>query len=293
MSLFTQERKQEIADQLKGFCRKHGGQNRAAAMLNIGASTLSAIVNDKFESVSDTMWKKIRDQVSTKKSNWELVETPTFSDIYFALETAHDEQITLWVTSPAGSGKSTVAKYYKSENRDVIYVLCDEDMSKLSFATELARASGLRQTTTGTSRERMTAVIDYISEMDNPLIIFDEGDKLNDKLLYYFITMYNMLEGKAGIVFLSTDYMQKRMRNGLVKNHKGYQEISSRIGRKFFEAIEATANDISAICRANGIGDENMIAGVVREAEAHSFDLRRVERKVKALRRRMKVQENN
>lgn len=289
MGLFTTERKKEIAEQLKAFVQKQGSQNRAAATLNISSATLSTIVNDKWENISDTMWKSIRDQVSSKKTNWELVATPTFLDIMFGLETAQEEQISLWITSPAGSGKSTAAKHYKSENRNVIYLLCDEDMRKLSFATELARASGLRMTSTGTARDRMMGVIDHISEMDNPLIIFDEGDKLTDSLLYYFITVYNLLEGKAGIVFLSTDYMQKRMDNGLRRNHKGYQEISSRIGRKFFEAKETSANDISSICRANGIGDDMMIADVIKEAESYGFDLRRVERKVKAMRRKMRV----
>lgn len=289
MGLFTTERKKEIAEQLKAFVQKQGSQNRAAATLNISSATLSTIVNDKWENISDTMWKSIRDQVSSKKTNWELVATPTFLDIMFGLETAQEEQISLWITSPAGSGKSTAAKHYKSENRNVIYLLCDEDMRKLSFATELARASGLRMTSTGTARDRMMGVIDHISEMDNPLIIFDEGDKLTDNLLYYFITVYNLLEGKAGIVFLSTDYMQKRMDNGLRRNHKGYQEISSRIGRKFFEAKETSANDISSICRANGIGDDMMIADVIKEAESYGFDLRRVERKVKAMRRKMRV----
>lgn len=289
MGLFTTERKKEIAEQLKAFVQKQGSQNRAAATLNISSATLSTIVNDKWENISDTMWKSIRDQVSSKKTNWELVATPTFLDIMFGLETAQEEQISLWITSPAGSGKSTAAKHYKSENRNVIYLLCDEDMRKLSFATELARASGLRMTSTGTARDRMMGVIDHISEMDNPLIIFDEGDKLTDNLLYYFITVYNLLEGKAGIVFLSTDYMQKRMDNGLRRNHKGYQEISSRIGRRFFEAKETSANDISSICRANGIGDDMMIADVIKEAESYGFDLRRVERKVKAMRRKMRV----
>lgn len=292
MSLFTNDRKEEIAEDLRIYARKFRSQNKAAVALNISPATLSAIINDKWENISDGMWRIIRDQVSTKKDNWEIVLTPTFKHITTAIRTAHDEQISLWLTSRAGSGKSTAAKVYKSEHNNVIYLLCDEDMRKLSFATELARAAGLRLSS-GNARDKMMAVIDYISEMDNPLIIFDEGDKLTDSLLYYFITVYNLLEGKAGIIFLSTDYMQKRMANGLLRNHKGYQEISSRIGSKFIEAKETTPSDIAAICKANGLGGKLIMNDVIREAEQYKFDLRRVERRIKAMRKKIYAKKYN
>jgi hypothetical protein len=129
-------------------------------------------------------------------------------------------------------------------------------------------------------------VIDAISEMDSPLLIFDEGDKLTDNLLCYFITIYNHLKNKAGIVFLSTDYMQRRMQNGLNRNWKGYQELDSRIGRKFYEAEVPSANDVYAICMANGVTDEKDIAEIVKDAAHYKFDLRRVDRKVRAVRKR-------
>lgn len=49
------------------------------------------------------------------------------------------------------------------------------------------------------------------------------------------------------------------MENGLRYNKKGYKEINSRIGRRFFDLTATTRNDIFAICRANGLTDEGEI----------------------------------
>lgn len=291
MRLFDDEKKAEISRQLEQYCERYGSRNSAAASLkNVSPSTVSSVLNGKWENISDPMWRSIRDQIGGSMQDWELVDTPTLKDVYFVLQNAQEERNTIWLTAPAGSGKTAAAELYRQQNRNVIYVLCDEDMKKSSFAIELARSAGMRINTQLLAREKIMQVIDWIAEMDDPLIIFDEGDKLTDNILYYFITFYNRLKGKAGIVFLSTNYMQKRMDNGLRRNHKGYQELSSRIGRRFYEAEVPSANDVSAICRANGVDDDKYIAEVMKDAASCDFDLRRVERKVRALRSKLQRQ---
>lgn len=110
--------------------------------------------------------------------------------------------------------------------------------------------------------------------MENPLLVFDEGDKLNDNVFHYFINLYNRLEGKCGITFLSTDYIQHRIDCGLNHNRKGYNEIYSRIGRKFFKLEPTSCNDVFAICQANGLMDKKLIANVIDVTEKSEFDLR-------------------
>ena len=285
------EKKHEIKHQLEKYCDQYGSRNSAAQSLkNVSPSTVSSILNDKWENISDVMWKSIRMQVSPSVgTDWEIVETPTFKDVCFVINEAQKEKSTIWLTAPAGSGKTVAAEYYKSQRKNVIYMLCDEDMKKSSFAIELARAAGFRINTQKTARDKIMSVIDFISEMENPVLIFDEGDKLSDNILYYFITIYNHLKNKAGIVFLSTNYMQKRMENGINRNWKGYQELNSRIGRRFYEAERTSANDVYAICMANGVTNKEAIADVLKDAEKCDYDLRRVDKKVRAVRNKMQI----
>ena len=67
---------------------------------------------------------------------------------------------------------------------------------------------------------------------------------------------------------------------GLRYDKKGYNEIHSRIGRKFFELEQTSPNDVYAICVANGLTDRGKIAEVVKDAEQYDFDLRRVKKGV-------------
>lgn len=290
--MISEEKKKEIRDLLAAYCERYGSRNSAAMSLNnVSASTVSSILNGKWENISDDMWKSVRRQVtdSSNAADWQIVETPTFVDVTFCLKNAQDGRGVTWLTAPAGSGKTTAAEVYRAENKDVIYVLCDEDMKKSDFANELGRAAGMRINTQKRAREKIMQVIDFIHEMDNPLVIFDEGDKLSDNILNYFITIYNHLRGKAGIVFLSTNYMQRRMELGLRYNRKGYQELESRIGRKFYESETPGGNDVHAICRANGITDTRTISAIMKDASLCNFDLRRVVKKVRAERKKIEL----
>lgn len=290
--IIKEETKQEISESLWAYCERYGSRNSAAVSLrNVSPSTVSSVLNGKWENISDDMWRNIRSQVldASTARDWEIVETPTFKDVTFVLQNARDEKGVTWLVAPAGSGKTTAAEYFKGQNKEVIYVLCDEDMRKSDFANELGRAAGMRVNTQRCAREKIMLIIDFINEMENPVIILDEGDKLSDNILCYFITIYNRLKNKAGIVFLSTSYAQRRMEYGLRYNKRGFQEIDSRIGRKFYEAEAPTANDVYAICMANGITDKKIIADIMKDASSCDFDLRRAEKKVKAERKKLHI----
>ncbi len=134
-------------------------------------------------------------------------------------------------------------------------------------------------------RELWKAILANLIQMDAPLLIFDEADKLTESVFHYFISLYNKLEDKCGVVFMSTDYIKKRIKNGLRWEKPGYKEFYSRIGRKYFELEETTPNDVYAICTANGLRERKDIDTVMRDAEASDFDLRRVKKSIHRVKR--------
>lgn len=288
----TNNEKQLIADKLRAYVAKYASQNKAvASMKGTSAGTVSNILNGKWENINEDMWRKVSDQVKSvgdKDGGWQIVETQAFHDITLALRDAQDYKNVTWVVGEAGSGKTTTARIFGEENKEVFYILCSEDLHKGDFVREIATKMGIR-TDGYTVRELWMTIQDELIQMDAPLLVFDEADKLIESVFQYFISLYNKIEDKCGVVFLSTDYIKTRISRGLRCKKRGYKEFYSRIGRKYFELEDTTPQDVFAICSANGLTDRKDIEEVITEADGCEFDLRRVKKSIHRVKRIKKM----
>ena len=279
--------KKAICEALKRYVAKYPSQNKAAASLNgTSAGTVSTILSGAWDKISDEMWRKIAAQVHAfvDSGEWKTVETAALQEMVYAMEDAQQWKNVTWVVGEAGCGKTTAARLYEEEHREVFYILCSEDMRRSDFVRTIARKVGIR--TDGMSiRDMLDAVTGSLVQMDAPLLLFDEADKLIESVFHYFIDLYNRLEDKCGMVFFSTSYIRRRMKTGLQYDKKGYNEIHSRIGRKFFELEPTGPRDVYAVCVANGLCDRTQIAEVVQDSEKYDFDLRRVKKAVHRVKR--------
>lgn len=278
MKGLTTEMKEQVRSALIACRSNYPTLNRAAESLQgVSSATVSQLCNGKYELISDEMFVRIATQIGFAFDSWNLHEGKTFKEITFTLSDAQAYKNVTWIVGDAGCGKTTAAIEYRRTHRNVFYILCSEDMRRSDFVREIAKQVGAPTDTTNL-RDMLENAISMISFLGNPLLIFDEGDKLTDSVFNYFISIYNRLEGHAGIVFLSTDYIKRRMDAGLRYNKKGYKEINSRIGRRFFDVSPTEENDIYAICQANNLTDRADIEEVLKDAKRSDNDLRRVKR---------------
>lgn len=278
MKGLTTEMKEQVRSALIAYRSNYPTLNRAAESLQgVSSATVSQLCNGKYELISDEMFVRIATQIGFAFDSWNLHEGKTFREITFALSDAQAYKNVTWIVGDAGCGKTTAAIEYRRTHRNVFYILCSEDMRRSDFVREIAKQVGAPTDTTNL-RDMLENAISMISFLGNPLLVFDEGDKLTDSVFNYFISIYNRLEGHSGIVFLSTDYIKRRMEAGLRYNKKGYKEINSRIGRRFFDVSPTEENDIYAICQANNLTDRADIEEVLKDAKRSDNDLRRVKR---------------
>lgn len=267
MKQLSLEEKQRIQTCLQTYVAKYPSQNKAVnSLTGTSAGTVNAILNGKFENISDEMFLRIRAQISPANSEaWKICETTAYHELSALLSDAQENRNVSWVVGNAGIGKTTAAHEYAATHGNVFVVSCSEDMRRGDFIRELARVIGIKLIHTSL-REKLQAVTDALRVLDRPLLVFDEGDKLMDTVFYYFISIYNALEGRCGIVFLSTEYIKRRMSIGLEYDKKGYDEIFSRIGRRFIDLTPATQHEVTAVCLANGLAAENTICEVLADA---------------------------
>jgi hypothetical protein len=68
--------------------------------------------------------------------------------------------------------------------------------------------------------------------------------------------------GKAGILLMGNEELRPRIIEGVRTGRLGYEEIYQTIGRRFVTLSYLSPSDVAAVCRANGVYDEETIAHI-------------------------------
>lgn len=274
--------KKRIENALRELVERKGSQAKASASLRgVSSATISLILSGKGEEVRESMWLNLQEQLLENKQ-MKVAETALYAEMSEILGKAQEDRLVMSLIANAGSGKTFTSKQYEVANKEVYRVACSEFWTKNDFVDELLRSLG--ESSDGYSKkERINRAIEVIKRKHKPLIIFDEFDKLNDNVWFFFITLYNELEDKCGMVLLSTDYIRLRIEKGLRLNKRGYNEFWSRLGRRCVRLEPIAYEDIKAVCEANGITGGSEIEDIAKDSDG---DLRRVARRIYSVKKR-------
>ena len=271
-------KKEEIVAQLRSYVERKGSQKKAANSLDgVSSATINKMLNGTdWETISEEMWRSVAQQTRTKSEGWQLADTSVHREMTMLLTRAQQDALVAGVVGAAGSGKTETCREYADEHRNVYHITCGEHWNRRTFVSKVLKSMGAN-VAGYTINDMMEEVVDALSRADTPLLILDEADKLSDQVLYFFITLYNQLEGRCGIVLCGTQYLKARIIRGVRLGKKGFEEILSRLGRRFFELAEIGEEDVALVCVANGIESDAKIRKITKESES---DLRRVKRSV-------------
>jgi hypothetical protein len=89
-----------------------------------------------------------------------------------------------------------------------------------------------------------------------------------------FVDLENKLHGKCGLVFIATPYLRKRIETGVSRNKRGFAELYSRMKKICWDLTPAKPEfkkDVTIICKANGISNDQVITEMFNKCE---YDLR-------------------
>lgn len=271
----TSPQKQAIADALRQFCTLQGSQNQAAKVLRVSAATVSHILAGQFDDISDDMLRTIAASVNHSANQWNIAPTATFRQLSFLLTNAQADSLCLAIVGAAGTGKTQTIRTYAAAHPRTYHLICSEYWNRRIFIHQLASALGIRHLPS--TPDQIDAIIRRLRAIDHPILILDEADKLADQVLHFFITLYNHLESHCALILIATDFLRLRILRGLRLGRRGYEEIYSRVGRRFIPLEPVTPDDITIVCQANHLTESADIRPVITSADA---DLRRVRRAV-------------
>ena len=267
------EEKEKIQSEIKRLT-KQLSQNRIAKRVGVSSATISQIINGNWRLIKPEMWRRIRVKLKIE-SNWVTAPTQLFKDLNEFVTAAQDRSLTVAFSHTAGAGKTHFYNHYQSHNPNVIYIEGTRTMTKKTFIKNLLANAG--QDNEGTTEQLLEQFIDYVSELETPLIILDQFDKLKDNTFDLFMDFYNELYGNCAFVISGVKALEKRIKRGVQNKKIGYEEIWSRMNRKFITLFSVSHEDVRAIFNANGVTDEDAISESYNSCEG---DLRRVRQDV-------------
>lgn len=280
----TQEQKENLREQIV-YLNKEKGESYdkiASGLTDVSESTVYNIARGDWGKLTDKMIRKVASQLnvrfseeSNKANEWQIAPTEQYNMLNGYLEAAQRESIVLTIVGDAGCGKTTTLQNYKDNNDDVCVVSCSSFWTKKIFLKEIMKAAKIKNNG-GDIYDMEEAIVSEMIKRNKPLIAFDEIDKLSDSVLYFYITFYNKLHGKCGIVSCSTPYLVKRLERGVKLGKLGYEEIKSRMGVIRYLPV-VNEDDIEAVCVVNGVTDKAIIKKIT---DTSDNDLRYAQPKV-------------
>lgn len=301
----TSAYKQRIQEEIEAFIKAGGSAAQVARKSGLNDAYISMIRNNKADgTVKNEHWQKIAGALNVRFDGWNIVPTANFKVINAVLTDAKDNSLFMAVSHNAGSGKSLSSREFAGDNDNrmvFLYRVEHGETNKIDFLRALAQSLGIDTKGKGyLSANRLAdLVIDFfVRRLDQcPLLIVDEADKLTDKALRFFISLYNAVEGRMGCVILGTENLEKKIKSGVSHNRNGFDEIDSRFGRRFIRLPGVSKKECLDICKANGILDTKLADQLFQECEPITntynqkvlSDLRPLERKIR--RELMKLEE--
>jgi DNA transposition AAA+ family ATPase len=209
------------------------------------------------------------DQKTKTINSWSLAHTSVYNKLiaYLADAKRHPRGIHALIIN-ASMGKSITVKAFAEQNPSVYYVCCHRHMPIRILLRDMLKHMG--KDSSGTIAEMLDNLVYHLEKDTNPLFIIDEVDKLKDEVLEMFVDLENKLHGKCGLVFIATPYLRKRIETGVNRNKRGFAELYSRMKKIFWDLTPAKQEfkkDVTLICKANGINNEQAITEMYNKCD--------------------------
>ena len=305
--MVSEKQKQDIVQLIEVERHRLGSDAKVATKCGVSPSLLSQLKSNTYTAQGDDAWFKVGNALGYcfNEQAWRVVDVANVRLVNTTLQTAKERALFVGISDYAGSGKTTATKQYEMENKHAaVFRLECREWSRKAFLDKLMQLFGLDITRYMSAEEKTDSITDFVKSRASfkPLLVLDEADKLKHPALRLLIPLYNDCEGQLGVVICGTEHLEKDFARGVKHSWKGYDELSSRFGRRFIHLQGCTEGDVASICSANGVTAKASIKSIFEQCNPVSSimgntqvrivkDLRRLRRSIEAELLRMAKQQ--
>ena len=268
-----QYHKQQVIEEVKWISKKKS-QNYVAGKAQVSSAIISKLVNADLSHISDAMFSKIQSNLKMDP-NWKIAVTVNLEEVYNHCHNAQREKLQLCISDKAGKGKSNGYEYYDRRNANVFHIECKKIWTQKVFVAQLLITLGKKPQ--GTTWQMLEEFDRIIRNTQDALLIFDQVDKLKEPQFDMIMDFTNDYKGHVGIIISGVKHLERRMKNGVLKEKGSYDELESRFGRTYIGLDPISLNDVVKICSENGVTNPSTIQTIY---DTCAGDLRRVKRSI-------------
>ncbi len=252
----------QLINHIQLWITKLGSAAEVARKCGINGGALSAILAGKYGADDAQMLGKIAAALNYKETSWNIVRSiGNYTRINAIINDARAEAMWFGISNKAGSGKTgALQDVYQYDTTGAVHYIQCEEWSARQFVIELAKITIGPSALKGAYKS-IPLLLAEIAEFFNrqtflkPVLLIDEADKLRPAALRVLISLFNKTEDRLGLIMSGTENLEKEIERGVRLRKKGYDELSSRVGRVFIHLNGATKKEAMDICAANGIDD--------------------------------------
>lgn len=234
---------------------KKVSKNKLSKKLDVSGAVLSFIENGQHDNLSEDILLKIINALKPA-SDFNLVGTSNYNSIQTICKQTQSQSQLNAIIGYTGSGKTTGLYDYYMSVPNVYYLQCKNSMNRRQFLSALLAEMGVNFI--GSTYDMVKQICDLLNSQQNPLIIIDEAGKVSTNVLLDLHDIRNETLYSAGIIIAGCEYFQRNIEKAVTKDKTGYPEFHGRVVN-WNMLNKPTRAEIQAICKANGVVDEDTI----------------------------------
>lgn len=253
--MITSSTKIDIRKALEERIRSGASQAELARALAVSSSYISQLLNaDDLQKLpfAESTWKKLRTGLGIGD---DVFATRQYKSGIGTLMEAKKESYCAIIDGDTGMGKTTMVRSMAKQQPSETYIArCYSDLTAREFLREIARKVGVAST--GTKAEIRKAITRKLSAEKYAVLIIDEAENLKDSIYGTLKDLFDDLEGKAAIVLVGMDIIEKIDR--LCSSRKAFNQPFKQLRRRFNRKLQLGGmhkSDVRSICSHYGFTD--------------------------------------